>query len=52
MTDGADIMKAVYTYSFMETSTPTPPVNFQRRFYYLLNFEMALEWLAARYDDL
>jgi len=39
-------------YSFMEPRTPAPPANFQRRFYYLLNFEMALEWLAARYDDL
>ncbi|SOE97498.1 VRR-NUC domain-containing protein [Burkholderia sp. D7] len=37
-------------YSFMETSPPL--ANFQQRFYYLLNFETALEWLAARYDDL
>jgi hypothetical protein len=35
----------------METSTPAPPADSQRRFYYLLNFEMALEWLAARYED-
>jgi hypothetical protein len=32
--------------------THTPQADFQRRFYYLLNFETALEWLAARYDDL
>jgi hypothetical protein len=36
----------------METLTRTAPASFQRRFYYLLNFETALEWLAARYDDL
>ena len=36
----------------METLTHTSRDNFQRRFYYLLNFETALEWLAARYDDL
>ena len=36
----------------MKTPTPTPPANFHQRFYYLLNFERALEWLAARYDDL
>jgi len=36
----------------METLTRTSPANFQQRFYYLLNFETALEWLAARYDDL
>jgi VRR-NUC domain/Fanconi anemia-associated nuclease SAP domain len=29
-----------------------PSTDFERRFYYLLNFETALEWLAARYDDL
>jgi hypothetical protein len=39
-------------YSFMETRTPTSSANLKRRFYYLLNFEMVLEWLAARYDDL
>jgi VRR-NUC domain/Fanconi anemia-associated nuclease SAP domain len=26
--------------------------DFQRRFYYLVNFERALEWLRVRYDDL
>ncbi|OXC80508.1 hypothetical protein [Caballeronia sordidicola] len=36
----------------MKTLAHTSPANFQRRFYYLLNFETALEWLAARYDDL
>jgi hypothetical protein len=35
----------------MKTLAHTSPANFQRRFYYLLNFETALEWLAARYDD-
>jgi hypothetical protein len=36
----------------MESLTRTSPADFQRSFYYLLNFETALEWLAARYDDL
>jgi hypothetical protein len=52
MTDSAGIIKTVYTYSLMETLTRTSPANFQQRFYYLLNFETVLEWLAARYDDL
>lgn len=29
-----------------------PAAAFQPRFYYLLNFETALEWLSARYGDL
>jgi hypothetical protein len=57
MKDSAGIIKTVYTYSLMETLTRTSPANFQpanfqQRFYYLLNFETALAWLAARYDDL
>lgn len=28
------------------------PAEFQRRYYYLLNFERALDWLNARYGDL
>lgn len=36
----------------MEQHPPAPRVDFNRRFYYLLNFETALEWLATRYDDL
>ena len=36
----------------MSDPTSSQPADFQRRFYYLLNFERALEWLADRYDDL
>ncbi|KQR78938.1 nuclease [Burkholderia sp. Leaf177] len=36
----------------MSDPTSSEPADFQRRFYYLLNFERALEWLADRYDDL
>ncbi|AMH44184.1 MULTISPECIES: VRR-NUC domain-containing protein [Burkholderiaceae] len=36
----------------MSDPTSLQPANFQRRFYYLLNFERALQWLADRYDDL
>jgi hypothetical protein len=52
MTESAGIIKTVYMYSLMETPTRTSPADFQQRFYYLLNFETALAWLAARYDDL
>jgi hypothetical protein len=52
MTDSAGIINLYIRTVFMESLTHTSPVNFQRRFYYLLNFETALEWLAARYDDL
>ena len=36
----------------MSDPTSSQQADFQRRFYYLLNFERALEWLADRYDDL
>lgn len=36
----------------MNDPTSSQPADFQRRFYYLLNFERALQWLADRYDDL
>ncbi|SAL52870.1 nuclease [Caballeronia sordidicola] len=36
----------------MSDSTSTPLPDFQRHFYYLVNFERALQWLADRYDDL